>query len=67
MKANGLKYVTLTSLNRDLLERHWRDAWKVATQEEIQFRVDTSGSGQMSNIYHQDSYLIIATAQGNVQ
>ena len=39
MGANGLKFVTLTSLNERLLEKHTAHAWEVARSESLHFRV----------------------------
>ena len=38
MRANGLKFVTLTSLNERLLEMHTAHAWEVARSESLHFR-----------------------------
>ena len=64
MKSNGLKFVTITSVNQPLLRSHEFSACKFAQAENLPFRVRSFGYDAQS-MYHQDSYLIIASAEGN--
>lgn len=57
MKSNGLKYVSLVSYDRNLLEENYQVAWKSAMNESLYFRYNYS---TVSSI---DSFLILSTAQ----
>ena len=64
MKSNGLKFVTATSLNQPLLRSLEFSTWKYALEEGLNFRVTSFGADDKS-MYHQDSYLLLASAEGN--
>ena len=63
MKSNGLKFVTVTSINQPLMRRLEFSMGKFALEENILFRARPFGSDSQS-MYHQDSYLILASAKG---
>ena len=64
MKSNGLKFVTMTSSNLPLMRSHDFPVWKFALEESLNFRVRSFGSDEQS-MYHQDSHLLLASAEGN--
>ena len=63
MKSNGLKFVTVTSINQPLMRSLEFSIGKFALEENILFRVRPFGSDPQS-MYHQDSYLVVASAKG---